>query len=147
MLLYADEVWRRTINFFNSKRGSWIRIRKILFDTALIMLEGTMFLAIILLLVQYRFQNHWSDGNHNAKVRTVHQSLSTASQYNVFCFYKVFCNHCCAGKHMNSFCNTYLSLAWPLLFMYFFLSVINFTPITRVLVIEAQSLVVLICIW
>ena len=23
------------------------------------------------ILEEYRFQNHWSDGNHNAKVRTV----------------------------------------------------------------------------
>ena len=55
----------RTINFL-------IHIRKILSDTTLIMLERTMYLAITLLLVQYRFQNHWSDGKHNAKVRTVH---------------------------------------------------------------------------
>ena len=46
-------------------------LRKILSDTTLIMLERTMYLAIILLLVKYRFQNHWSDGKHNAKVRTV----------------------------------------------------------------------------
>ena len=39
-------------------------------DTTLIMLERTMYLAM-LLLVKYRFQNHWSDGKHNAKVRTV----------------------------------------------------------------------------
>ena len=30
-----------------------------------------MYLAIILLLVQYRFQNNLSDGKHNAKVGTV----------------------------------------------------------------------------
>ena len=70
-LLYVDKVWRRTINLFNIKRSSWIHIRKILSDTKLIMLERTMYLAIILLLVQYRFQNHWSDGKHNAKVRAV----------------------------------------------------------------------------
>ena len=57
--------------FFNIKRCSWIYSRKILSDTTLIMLERTMYLAIILLLVQYRFQNHWSDGKHNAKVQTV----------------------------------------------------------------------------
>ena len=44
---------------------------KILSDTTIIMLETTMYLAIILLLAQYRFQNHWSDGNHYAKVGTV----------------------------------------------------------------------------
>ena len=35
------------------------------------MLERTMYLAIILSLVQYIFQNHLSDGKHNAKVRIV----------------------------------------------------------------------------
>ena len=43
-LLYADKVWRRTINFFDIKRGSWIQIRKILSDTTLITLEKTMYL-------------------------------------------------------------------------------------------------------
>ena len=41
------------------------------YDTTLIMLEWTMHLAIILLLVKCRFQNHWSNGKDNAKVRTV----------------------------------------------------------------------------
>ena len=35
-----------------------MHIRKILSDTTLIMLERAMYLAIILLLLQYRFQNH-----------------------------------------------------------------------------------------
>ena len=35
-----------------------MHLRKILSDTTLTMLERTMYLAIILLLVQYRFQNH-----------------------------------------------------------------------------------------
>ena len=48
-----------------------MHIRKILSDTTLIMLERAMYLAIILLLVKYRFQNHCSDDKHNAKVRTV----------------------------------------------------------------------------
>ena len=69
-LLYADKVWRWTINFFDIIRDSWIEIRKILSDTTLIKLERTMYLAIIL-LVKYRFQNHWSDGKHNDKVQTV----------------------------------------------------------------------------
>ena len=57
---------------FRCQEGSWIQIRKILSDTTLIMLERTMYLAIILLLLQYRFQNHWSsDGKHDAKERTV----------------------------------------------------------------------------
>ena len=62
---------KKNFKFFEIKMGSWIHIRKILSDTTLIMLERTMYLAIILLLVQYRFQNHWSDGKHNAKVWTV----------------------------------------------------------------------------
>ena len=41
------------------------------YSTTQIMLDRTMYLAIILLLVKYRFQNHWSDGKHNAKVHTV----------------------------------------------------------------------------
>ena len=51
--------------------GSWIHLPKILSDTTLIMLERTMYLAIILLLVKYRFQNHWSDGKYNVKVQRV----------------------------------------------------------------------------
>ena len=45
---------------------------------------------------------------------------------------------------MNSFCDTYLSLHRPLVFMWVFslyLPVIKFTPIIRILVIETQSLV------
>ena len=57
--------------FFNIKSGSRICIRKILSDTTLIMLEKAIYLAIMLLLVQHRFQNHWSDGKHNAKVPTL----------------------------------------------------------------------------
>ena len=48
-----------------------MQIHNILSDTTLIMLERTLYLAIILLLVKYRFQNHLSDGEHNVKVRTV----------------------------------------------------------------------------
>ena len=55
---------------FRCQEGSWIQIRKISYTT-LIMLERTMHLAIILLLVKCKFQNHWSNGKHNAKVGTV----------------------------------------------------------------------------
>ena len=41
------------------------------YDTTLIMLEKAINLAIALFLVKCRFQNHRSDGKHNAKVRTV----------------------------------------------------------------------------
>ena len=57
---------KKNYTSFRCQEGSWIQIRKILSDTTLIMLERTMYLAIILLLVKYRFQNHWSDGKHNA---------------------------------------------------------------------------------
>ena len=40
-------------------------------DTTLIMLERTMYLAIILLLVRDKFQIHQSVSKHSAKVRTV----------------------------------------------------------------------------
>ena len=66
LIKYEEELYF----FFNIKRSSWIQIRKILSDAILIMLERTMHLAIILLLVQYRFQNHLSDGKHDGKVQT-----------------------------------------------------------------------------
>ena len=56
---------------FRCQEGFWIQIHKILFDTTLIMLERTTHLAIILLLVKFRFQNYWSNDKHNAKVWTV----------------------------------------------------------------------------
>ena len=52
---------KKNYTSFRCQEGSWIQIRKILSDATLIMLERTMYLAIILLLLQYRFQNHWSD--------------------------------------------------------------------------------------
>ena len=61
----------------------------------------------------------------------------------------MFCNNCYARRYMNSFCDTYLSLHGPLLChvsSFLYLSVINVTPIIRVLLIETQSLVMLICI-
>ena len=62
---------KKNYTSFRCQEGSWIQIRKILSDATLIMLERTMYLAMILLLVKYRFQNHWPDGKYNAKVRTV----------------------------------------------------------------------------
>ena len=58
------------MNLFNINRDSWMYVRKTC-DTTIIMFERTMYLATILLLEQYRFHNHCSDGKHNAKVRTV----------------------------------------------------------------------------
>ena len=58
---------KKNYTSFRCQEGSWIQIRKILSDTTLIMLERTMYLAIILLFVQYKFENHWSDGKHKAK--------------------------------------------------------------------------------
>ena len=67
LIKYEEELWF----FLISKEvPGYIYLHKVLSDTTLIMLERTIYLAIISLLVQYRFQNHWSDGKHNAKVRT-----------------------------------------------------------------------------
>ena len=44
--------------FLISRRIPGIHIRKILSHTTLIMLERTTYLAIVLLLLQYRLQNH-----------------------------------------------------------------------------------------
>ena len=62
---------KKNYTSFRCQEGSWIQIRKILSDATLIMLERTMHLAIILVLVKDRFQNHWSGGKQNAEVRTV----------------------------------------------------------------------------
>ena len=62
---------KKNYTSFRCQEGSWIQIRKILSDTTLIMLERTMHLAIILLLVKCRLQNHGSNGKHNAKVWAV----------------------------------------------------------------------------
>ena len=53
------------------QEDSLIQTRKILSDTTLITLDRTTYLGNILLLVQYIFQNHWSDGTHNAELWTV----------------------------------------------------------------------------
>ena len=71
---------KKNYNFFDIKRGIWILIRKILSDTTLIMLERTIYLAIISLLVQYKYQSHWPDGKRNAKVRTVKLTDSKSIQ-------------------------------------------------------------------
>ena len=66
LIKYEDELY-----ISRCQEGSWIQMCKVLSDTTLIMLERTNYLAIILLLVKSRFQNHWLDGKHNTKVRTV----------------------------------------------------------------------------
>ena len=132
--------------FFDIKRGSWIHIRKILSDTTLIMLERTMYLAIILLLVQHRFQNHWSGGKHNAEVRTANKFNRKQVNINVYVrFFAIIV----LQENIWFFCDTYFSLHdLHFLCEYFlYLSVINFTPFTRVSVLETQSLVMLTCIW
>ena len=63
--------YEETLDFFDIKRGSWRQIRNIISNTTLIMLERTMYLAITLLLVKHRFQNHWSYDMYTVKVRTV----------------------------------------------------------------------------
>ena len=62
---------KKNYTSFKCQECSWIQTCKILPDATLIMLEITMHLFIILSLVKCRFQNHWSDGKHNAKVQTV----------------------------------------------------------------------------
>ena len=62
----ADKVWNN-IYFFDIRRGSWIQIRKTLSDATLTLLGRTTYLAIMLLLVKYRFQIYWSDGKHMLK--------------------------------------------------------------------------------
>ena len=69
-MLYADKVWRRTIHLLDVKRVPEYKYPKY-YDITLIMLERTMHLATVLLLVKCKFQNHWSNGKHNAKVGTV----------------------------------------------------------------------------
>ena len=59
----------KNYTYLRCQEGSGIQIRKTLPDTTLIMLERIMHLAIILSLVKCRFQNHWSNGKHNAKYR------------------------------------------------------------------------------
>ena len=60
---------KKNQTFFRCQEGSWIQIHKIS-DATLIMSERARYLAIILLM-KSRFQNHWSDCKHNAKIRTV----------------------------------------------------------------------------
>ena len=62
---------KKKYNVFQYQEEFLNTYTQIISDTALIMLERTTYLAIILLLVQDRIQNQWSDGKHNAKVRTV----------------------------------------------------------------------------
>ena len=56
--------------FLNTNTYKYRNIQ-ILSDTTLTMLERIMCLAIILLSVKYRFQNHLPDCKYNAKERTI----------------------------------------------------------------------------
>ena len=64
------------------------------------MLERTMYLAITLLLVQYRFQI-------TDVMVSIMQNLSTDGKLKLIdsksykCLCKVFRSHCCAGTSMN----------------------------------------------
>ena len=62
---------KKNYTFLDVKRVPEYKYARVLSDTAITMLERTMFWAIILLIVKCRFQNHWSNGKHNAKVQTV----------------------------------------------------------------------------
>ena len=82
--------WQSTKNnyyFFNVKMGSWICIHKILYDTAVIMLEKTMFLPCLAIMVS-------TMQKHNTK-------LSTVNQYKCQCICRVFYNHCWLEKRLN----------------------------------------------
>ena len=57
--------------FFWYQEGFSNIIQQGLSDATLVMLKRTMYLAITLLSVKNRFQDHWSGGKHNAKVWTV----------------------------------------------------------------------------
>ena len=114
----------------------------------LIMLERIMYLAIILLLVQYRFQSQWSDVKHNAKVQAVNRQQFNWQQVNR----NVYVRRFAIIVVQENIWILFVTLIFALTFTFYvsiflYLSVINFTPIIRVLVIETQSLVMLICIW
>ena len=69
LIKYEEELW---LDLKSKGIPGCIYAKYYLIQHTLIILEKTMYLAIILLLlVQYRFQNHWSDSNHNATVRTL----------------------------------------------------------------------------
>ena len=97
-----------------------------------------------MLLLQYRCQNYWFDGKHNAKVWKVNLHPVNVLQ-SLLCRNHFF-------WHLSIFALTFSF--YVSIFLY--LSVIDFTPFTRVLVTETyvnslksrtQSLVILICIW
>ena len=129
----CDKIWIRTINFFSIKRGSWIQIRKILSDTILILLEKKNVFSYNIVASEVLFSKSliwwyaqcWST---DSKLK-----LTSPSQHKCLCK-MVCCNHCCAGKYMNTFCDTYLSLHWPLLVMRVF-----FIPICHYLYSHHQS--------
>ena len=105
-----------------------------------IMLERTMHLAIILLLVKCRFQNHWSDGKRNAKVNR--------QQVNINVFVRCFA----IIVVQENIWILFETLIFELTFIFFvtiflYLCVINFTPIIRVLATETQSLVMFHALW
>ena len=136
-------------SFFNIKRIHICGFLNTYTKYYLIMLERIMYLPIILLLVQYRFQNQWFDGKHNAKVRTVNWQQFNRQQVNINVYVRCF-PIIIVQKNIFFFFATLIYLWTDLYFWcdcFLYLSVINFTPTIRVLVIETQSLVILICIW
>ena len=62
---------KKNYKFFWYQEGFSNIIQQGLSDATLAMLKRTMYLAIILLLVRYRCQSHWSNGKHNAKVQAL----------------------------------------------------------------------------
>ena len=133
-LLYSDHVCRRTITFFNIKRGSWIHICKILSDTTIIMLERTMNLAIMLLLVQINFKI--TDLMVNIIQKYRQKIKVNQQQVNINFYVRGLQSLLC--RKIYEFFETFI-FALTFIFhvsIFLHLSVINSSLFTRVLVIE-----------
>ena len=76
-----------------------MHIRKVLSDRILIMLERTMYLAIILLLVQTDFKI--TDLVVSIMQKYGQQIRVNRQQVTIYVYARFFANHCCAGKYIN----------------------------------------------
>ena len=95
-----------------------MQIRKILSDTTLTLLGRTTYLAIMLLLVKYRFQIYWSDGKHMLKYG---QKINVnRQQLKINIYVKRFAITVVQKNIWIIFCDIYFSLHWPLLFVWVF---------------------------
>ena len=123
---------KKKYKFFDIKRGSWIHIRKILFNTLLITLERTMYLATVLLLARYRCQS--TDLmvsimlKYDSKIKVNRQQININVYVRCFAIivlqeiiWILFETLTCLWIDLYFLCECFL-----------YLSVINFTPIIRV---------------